>query len=63
MITGKGLSKEAILIKDTTTSALFSSRGEGMEEESTCDCTIRASTAHAWPQASPKAYVKCIEGG
>lgn len=56
MIRGKGLSKQPILITDMTTSTLLSSREEGMGEESTHRCTIKAPTAHAWPPASPKAH-------
>lgn len=59
MIRGKGLSKQPILIKDMTTSTLLSSK-EGMGEENTHCCTIKASTAHAWPRASPKARaIRC----
>lgn len=58
MITRKGLSKQPILIKDMTTSTLLCSRQEGMGEESTHRCTIKASTVHGWLHASPKAHAR-----
>jgi len=55
-ITGKSLSEQPILIQDMTTNTLLSSREEGMGEDSTHHCTVKASTAHAWPRASSKAH-------
>lgn len=54
--TGEGLSKKPILIKDITTSTPHISREEGMGEEGTHCCTIKASKAHAWLCVSPRAH-------
>ena len=59
MIRGKCLSKQPIFIKDMTISTLLSSREEGMGEESTHRCTIKASTVHAWLCASHKPHARC----
>lgn len=56
MITGGGLSKKPVLIKDITTSTLHISGEEGMGEEGTHCCTMKASKAHGWLCVSPRAH-------
>lgn len=53
---GEGLSKKPLLIKDIITSTLHISREEGMGEEGTDCCTIKASKAHAWLCVSLRAH-------
>lgn len=59
LITGQGLSEQPILITDMATSTLLNSKEEGMGEKSIHRCTIKASTAYAWPHASPEAHTRC----